>query len=64
MVVILVTVIVQGFLAQLEPEVTVHARKKDVQLVQRAAEAAAQQYNEISGKTVKPTVEGSLSNDM
>ena len=30
-------VIVQGFLALLEPAVTVHARPKDVQLVQRAA---------------------------
>ncbi|TBU48930.1 ATPase V1/A1 complex subunit E [Dichomitus squalens] len=57
-------IIVQGFLSQLEPEVTVHARPKDVQLVQRAAENAAQQYNEISGKTVKSTVEGSLSDDI
>ncbi|TBU28492.1 ATPase V1/A1 complex subunit E [Dichomitus squalens] len=57
-------IIVQGFLSQLEPEVTVHARPKDVQLVQRAAENAAQQYNEISGKTVKLSVEGSLSDDI
>ncbi|KAI0777728.1 ATPase V1/A1 complex subunit E [Trametes elegans] len=57
-------VIVQGFLSLLEPEVTVHAREKDVDQAQRAADAAAKQYNEISGRTVKPTVEGSLSNDI
>ncbi|KAI1798155.1 ATPase V1/A1 complex subunit E [Ganoderma leucocontextum] len=57
-------IIVQGFLAQLEPEVTVHARQKDVETVQRAADGAAGQYNEISGRTVKPTVEGSLSNEI
>ncbi|PIL27561.1 transporter [Ganoderma sinense ZZ0214-1] len=57
-------IIVQGFLAQLEPEVTVHAREKDVEIVQRAADSAARQYGEISGRTVKPTVEGSLSNQI
>ena len=57
-------IIVQGFLAQLEPEVTVHTRQKDVEIVQRAADSAARQYKEISGRTVKPTVEGSLSNEM
>ncbi len=57
-------IIVQGFLAQLEPEVTVHSREKDVEIAQRAADGAARQYNEISGRTVKPTLEGSLSDDM
>ncbi|KAM5537137.1 hypothetical protein V8D89_009283 [Ganoderma adspersum] len=57
-------IIVQGFLAQLEPEVTVHAREKDVEIVRRAADGAARQYDEISGRTVKPTVEGSLSNQI
>ena len=57
-------VIVQGVLSLLEPEVTVHAREKDVDVVQRAAEGAAKQYAEISGRTVKVSVQGSLSNDM
>lgn len=57
-------VIVQGFLSLLEPDVTVHAREKDVQLVQQAVDSASKQFNEISGRTVKVTVEGSLSNDM
>lgn len=57
-------VIVQGFLSLLEPEVTVHAREKDADVVQRAADGAAKQYNEISGRTVKVSVQGSLSNDM
>ncbi|KAI8970878.1 ATPase V1/A1 complex subunit E [Trametes punicea] len=57
-------VIVQGFLALLEPDVTVHAREKDVDKVQRAVDAAAKQYHDISGLTVKATVKGSLSNDL
>ncbi|KAL7284156.1 hypothetical protein ACG7TL_001437 [Trametes sanguinea] len=57
-------VIVQGFLSLLEPDVTVHAREKDVDKVQRAVEGAARQYNEISGLTVKATVQGTLSNDI
>ncbi|OSD08072.1 ATPase V1/A1 complex subunit E [Trametes coccinea BRFM310] len=57
-------VIVQGFLSLLEPDVTVHAREKDVDKVQRAVEGAARQYNEISGLTVNATVQGTLSNDI
>ncbi|OJT01764.1 V-type proton ATPase subunit E [Trametes pubescens] len=57
-------VIVQGFLSLLEPDVTVYAREKDVKLVQQAVDSASKQFNEISGRTVKATVEGSLSNDI
>ena len=57
-------VIVQGFLALLEPEVTVHAREKDVATVKRAADGAAKQYKEISGRSVNVSVQGSLSNDL
>ena len=57
-------VIVQGYLNLLEPEVTVHARGKDTAVVERAASAAAEQYAQISGRTVAPTVVGSLSDDM
>ena len=57
-------VIIQGYLNLLEPEVTVHAREKDVEIVVRAAASAAEQYTGISGRTVTPTVVGSLSNDM
>ena len=41
-----------------------HAREKDVVIVERAAASAAEQYTGISGRTVTPTVVGSLSNDM
>ncbi|CDO70609.1 hypothetical protein BN946_scf184748.g6 [Trametes cinnabarina] len=57
-------VIVQGFLSLLEPDVTVYAREKDVAQVERAVEGATKQYNEISGLTVKATVQGTLSNDI
>jgi len=57
-------VIVQGFLQLLEPEVTVHAREVDVGIVETAAESAANQYTEISGRTVNVTVEGVLSNEI
>ncbi|KAH9923893.1 ATPase V1/A1 complex subunit E [Fomitopsis serialis] len=57
-------VIVQGFLQQLEPDVTVHARETDVEIVARAADGASKQYIEISGRTVSVTVEGTLSKDL
>lgn len=57
-------VIVQGLLAILEPHVTVHARSKDVGIAQHASDNAAKQYNDISGRTVKVIVQGTLSDDM
>ncbi|KAH9896919.1 ATPase V1/A1 complex subunit E [Cubamyces lactineus] len=57
-------VILQGFLSLLEPDVTVHARPKDVNQVQRAIDGATKQYTEISGRTVTATVKGSLSDDI
>ncbi|KAI0929545.1 hypothetical protein AcV7_005377 [Taiwanofungus camphoratus] len=57
-------VIVQGFLQLLEPNVTVHARKTDVEIVQRAVDGAAKQYTEVSGRTVNAVVKGTLSNDI
>jgi len=55
--------IVQGLLQMLEPEVTVIARKKDVLLVERAAEGAKFQYKEMSGREVNVNVEGTLADD-
>ena len=57
-------VIVQGFLHLLEPEVTVHAREKDVTIAQKATTNAAKAYEDISGRSVKATVRGELSNDL
>ncbi|KAH9950827.1 ATPase V1/A1 complex subunit E [Amylocystis lapponica] len=57
-------VIVQGFLQLLEPEVIVHAREIDVEIVRRAANNAAEQYKEISGRTVNADVQGTLSNEI
>ncbi|KAF7792685.1 hypothetical protein EIP86_003783 [Pleurotus ostreatoroseus] len=57
-------VIVQGFLNLLEPEVTVHAREKDVAIAQKATTNAAKAYEDISGRSVKATVRGELSNDL
>ncbi|ESK85475.1 vacuolar atp synthase subunit e [Moniliophthora roreri MCA 2997] len=56
-------VIVQGFLQILEPSVTVHTRKKDVDLVKQASEAASKSYKDISGRDVEFEVEGNLSDD-
>lgn len=58
------SVIVQGYLQLLEPEVTVLVREKDFEFAQQAADNAAAQYTEISGRTVTPTVKPALSNDM
>ncbi|KAK1231383.1 V-ATPase V1 sector subunit E [Marasmius sp. AFHP31] len=57
-------VIVQGYLQILESSMVVHSRQKDVDLVKQAAESASNSYQEISGREVKFTVEGSLSDDV
>ncbi|EGN94358.1 hypothetical protein SERLA73DRAFT_188202 [Serpula lacrymans var. lacrymans S7.3] len=56
-------VIVQGYLQLLEPNVTLHARERDADVVARAAESASQVYNELSGRTVKFEVETTLSKE-
>ncbi|KAL0570743.1 V-ATPase V1 sector subunit E [Marasmius crinis-equi] len=56
-------VIVQGYLQILESSIVVHARKKDVDLVNQAADSAAKQYQDLSGREIKFSVEGSLSDD-
>lgn len=56
--------IVQGFLQLLEPEVTIHARESDLDAAKQAAEAAATEYHEISGKDVKYEVVSSLSAEL
>lgn len=53
----------KGVLQMLEPAVTVHARKKDISIVERAARGAQVQYHEISGRDVSVTVEGTLADD-
>lgn len=57
-------IIVQGFLSLLEPEIIVHSREKDAAIAQKASANAAKAYEEISGRTVKATVVGELSNDL
>ena len=47
-----------------EASVTVYSRKKDAAITKRAAEGAAKQYQEISGRDVKVTVESNLSDDL
>jgi V-type H+-transporting ATPase subunit E len=56
-------VIVQGFLQLMESNVTVLARKKDLDIVKQSAETAAKSYNEISGLEVQFDVEATLSDD-
>jgi len=60
---ILEGVIVQGFLILMEPAVTVHARGRDVDLVEQASYAAARTYTELSGREIRFDVQGSLSDD-
>ncbi|KAF5366261.1 hypothetical protein D9758_005684 [Tetrapyrgos nigripes] len=57
-------VIIQGYLQILEPSVTIHSRKSDVEVAKTAAGSAASQYKEISGRDVKFEVQGSLSDDL
>lgn len=46
-----------------EPAATVHCRKKDVPVVQRAIQGSKKQHAEISGHDVSIDVEGTLAND-
>lgn len=57
-------VILQGLLQLLEPDATIRAREKDADVVQKAAEGAAKQYHELSGRQAKTIVEASLSNEL
>jgi V-type H+-transporting ATPase subunit E len=57
-------VIVQGLLQFMESNATVYARKKDEDVAKKAAEGASKTYEEISGRTVKVTVEANLSDDL
>ncbi|KAF9219277.1 ATPase V1/A1 complex subunit E [Gyrodon lividus] len=56
-------VIVQGYLQLMESKVTLIVREKDTELVQKAGEAAAETYTQISGKRVGFDVESILSNE-
>ena len=47
----------------MEPAVTVQCRKKDKRVAEQASEKAAQQYNEISGRSVKVRVQADLADD-
>lgn len=58
------SIIVQGFLALLEPDVLVLTRDKDVKIAGKALESAQKQYHEISGRKVSARVEGGLSNEL
>jgi V-type H+-transporting ATPase subunit E len=53
----------QGLLQMMEPEAVVHCRKKDKSATEKAAEGAASQYKEISGRTVKVSVRAELADD-
>ncbi|KIK95207.1 hypothetical protein PAXRUDRAFT_827230 [Paxillus rubicundulus Ve08.2h10] len=55
--------IVQGYLQLMEPKVTLVAREVDTEIVQKAGEAAAETYTQISGRQVSFDVEGTLSNE-
>ncbi|TFY65979.1 hypothetical protein EVG20_g5114 [Dentipellis fragilis] len=57
-------VLVQGFLRLLEPDVTVYARAKDEDAVEKAVEAAKRSYNEISGRDVEVAVDATLSDEL
>jgi len=60
---LLESTILQGYLQLLESDATLVSRKKDVSLVEKAAEGAKKQYKEISGRDVSYTVDGTLSDN-
>lgn len=56
-------VITQALLMLLEPAITVHARRKDSDVIQKAVDGSKQAYKDISGKDVNIQIEESLSDD-
>ncbi|KLO18226.1 ATPase V1/A1 complex subunit E [Schizopora paradoxa] len=58
------SLILQGTLQLMEPSVIVSARKKDVSVVEKAAEGAKAQYKEISGRDVEYSINGDLSDTL
>lgn len=48
----------------MEPLVIVSARKKDLSVVEKAAEGAKAQYKEISGRDVEYSINGDLSDNL
>jgi V-type H+-transporting ATPase subunit E len=60
----LTSIIVQGFLALLESNVTVLSRPKDKALVESAVSDATEQYKEISGREVKVSVKDELNDEL
>ncbi|KAI4517638.1 ATPase, V1/A1 complex, subunit E [Schizophyllum commune Tattone D] len=56
--------ILQGFLILMEPSVTLHGRKKDHDVITKAAESAQKNYKEISGRDITFEVQGTLPDDI
>lgn len=56
-------VITQGLLMLLEPVVTIYARRKDSDIIQKAVDDSKRSYKEISGRNVEIHIEESLSDD-
>jgi V-type H+-transporting ATPase subunit E len=55
--------VVQGFLQLMETRVTLHVRGQDADIMQKAGEAAADSYAQISGREVSFELETTLSED-
>lgn len=47
----------------MEEAVTVHARDADIDIVSRAVQSAQATYTDISGRSVKVSIEGTLPKD-
>ncbi|OJA19709.1 hypothetical protein AZE42_11938, partial [Rhizopogon vesiculosus] len=55
--------VVQGLLQLMEPKVTLLAREQDAEIMEKAGEAAAESYTQISGRDVSFELETTLSKD-
>ena len=55
--------ITQGFLQLMEPNVTLIVREKDIERAQKAAEAAAETYSQLSGRQVAFDIQGVLGDE-
>lgn len=55
--------IIQGFLQLMEPNVTLIVREKDLERAQKAAEAAAETYSQLSGRQVAFVAQGILNDE-
>lgn len=57
-------IIAESFLQIMEPGVTIHCRRSDVEVVKKSAENASNTFKDLSGRDINFEVQGSINDDV